>query len=223
MLSVLSQAVVSLTCTTFSIFALAFNACATAGSIAGRMLSDMESFQHHLKPLQGWHGVHNTHPSWAEHTFGVSGPELPSVAIESQPGDFVLFHHSLYHAVYNHSEARRLVQGSWVAYPETPEFKASCFRSGGGIFTARPALAAHKNPDVRQLTMSEEGAAALKAECEAAHRQLPFPDSDINVYPPAVEHRENTGRLQWRAAMNDGRDPMAKLPKGEDQAVAPKL
>ena len=117
-------------------------------------LSDFESFQQHLKPLQGWHGVHNTHPTWAEHTFGVFGPDVPSVAIESEPGDFVLFHHSLYHAVYNHSPDRRLVQGSWVAYPDTPEFKASCFRSGGGIFTARPALAAHSDADIRQLTLS---------------------------------------------------------------------
>lgn len=192
-------------------------------SIPVRVLLDLESFQQHLKALQGWHGVHNTHPSWAEHTFGVSGPELPSVAIESEPGDFVLFHHSLYHAVYNHSEARRLVQGSWVAYPDSPEFKASCFRSGGGIFTARPALAAHTDADVRQLTLSEEGATALKADCEAAHRKLPFPDSDINVYPAAVEHRENAGRLQWRAATNAGTDPMAKLPSARGRATAFKL
>ena len=48
-----------------------------------------------LKRVQGWHGIHTTHPKWAEGTFGVSGPELPSVAIESSVGDFVIFHHSL--------------------------------------------------------------------------------------------------------------------------------
>jgi len=180
-------------------------------------LSDFESFQQHLKPLQGWHGVHNTHPTWAEHTFGVFGPDVPSVAIESEPGDFVLFHHSLYHAVYNHSPDRRLVQGSWVAYPDTPEFKASCFRSGGGIFTARPALAAHSDADIRQLTLSEAEAAALKEECEAAHLGTPFPDSDINVYPPANEHRESAGTLQWRAAGNGGQDPMAAMPTEEEE------
>ena len=57
--------------------------------------SHTPEYQQHLKRLQGWHGIHTTHPQWAEGTFGVTGPELPSVAIESSVGDFVIFHHSL--------------------------------------------------------------------------------------------------------------------------------
>lgn len=170
---------------------------------------DLAEFQQQLKPLQGWHGVHNTHPSWKKNTFGVWGPELPSVAIESEPGDFVLFHHSLYHAVYNHDAGRRLVQGSWSAYPDSPEFQASAFRSGGGIFTPRAALAAHGDIAVQQLTLSQDDAVALKAKCEAAHLATTFPDSDINVYPPAQDHRARKGELQWRAKVNGGVDPMA--------------
>ena len=57
--------------------------------------SHTPEYQQQLKRVQGWHGIHTTHPRWAEGTFGVSGPELPSVAIESSVGDFVIFHHSL--------------------------------------------------------------------------------------------------------------------------------
>jgi hypothetical protein len=110
--------------------------------------------------------------------------------------------------VYNHDPGRRLVQGSWVAYPESPEFKASAFRSGGGIFTSRAALAAHSDRAVQQLTLSPEDAAALKAECEAAHLATAFPDSDINVYAAAQDHRKRKGEFQWRAKVNSGVDPM---------------
>ena len=57
--------------------------------------SHTPEYQQQLKRVQGWHGIHTTHPLWAEGTFGVTGPELPSVAIESSVGDFVIFHHSL--------------------------------------------------------------------------------------------------------------------------------
>ena len=57
--------------------------------------SHTPEYQQQLKRVQGWHGIHTTHPLWAQGTFGVSGPELPSVAIESSVGDFVIFHHSL--------------------------------------------------------------------------------------------------------------------------------
>ena len=43
-----------------------------------------------------------------EDNFGVSGREIPSIALESQPGDVVIFNHNLFHAAYGGSNKRRM-------------------------------------------------------------------------------------------------------------------
>ena len=69
------------------------------GSLRVLPASHTYDYQAQLKRLQGHHGVHTYHPAWAAGTFGTSGAELPSTAIEAVVGDVLFFHHSLYHAV----------------------------------------------------------------------------------------------------------------------------
>ena len=50
---------------------------------------------------------------------------MPSVSVEATVGDIVLFHHSMYHAVFNHAMDRRLLAYWFVGYPDTEERFAS--------------------------------------------------------------------------------------------------
>ena len=43
-----------------------------------------------------------------EQNFGVTGSQVPSVALESQPGDVVVFNHNLHHAAFGGSSRRRM-------------------------------------------------------------------------------------------------------------------
>lgn len=43
-----------------------------------------------------------------EENFGIAGRDVPSVALESTPGDVVVFNHNLHHAAYGGSNRRRM-------------------------------------------------------------------------------------------------------------------
>ena len=43
-----------------------------------------------------------------EEAFGVSGPEVPAVALETQPGDLIMFNQDLKHASYGGGTRRRM-------------------------------------------------------------------------------------------------------------------
>ena len=85
--------------------------------------------QEQLKPLIAWNHYKTYQPEYAERTFGVRGQDLPSVAIEAELGDLVFFHHSMYHAVFNHQPDRRLLAYWFVGYPDTPQRLASLWRN----------------------------------------------------------------------------------------------
>ena len=53
--------------------------------------------------LAGLRGVNQP-----EKNFGIPGSQIPSVALESQPGDVVIFNHNLHHAAYGGSSRRRM-------------------------------------------------------------------------------------------------------------------
>jgi hypothetical protein len=163
--------------------------------------SHHEEFQRQLRPLQatgqdfpGYDGF------WKEtNYFDVRARDVPSVAVESKLGDFVLFHQSLFHYVYNHAPGRRVIQISWAAYPDTPERLASCWRNAQWPFSARQSnrLGAHPNPAVRAMCLAPAEVPAMRAAAEQAHLSCVYPDVDINMYASAVEHRERTGVSSW--------------------------
>ena len=163
--------------------------------------SHRPEYQEQLKPLMGWH---------AEHTFGVKGVDMPSVAVEATVGDIVFFHHSMYHAVFNHAPDRRLLAYWFVGYPDSDTRLASLWRNdvtftagwrrNGDAWRRKPSpLLEHANPTVRALAEPPEVWERWRARGQAAHRALPFPDAEISVYQPAAEHRKRTGMKPWRS------------------------
>ena len=51
--------------------------------------------------------------------FGVPGEDLPCHPLESEPGDVVLFNHSLFHSVYGGWDGRRIIALKFAAKPNT--------------------------------------------------------------------------------------------------------
>ena len=169
--------------------------------------------QEQLKPLIAWNHYKTYQPEYAERTFGVRGQDLPSVAIEAQLGDLVFFHHSMYHAVFNHQPDRRLLAYWFVGYPDTPQRLASLWRNdvtftaswrrNGEKWRDPPGMATsvlldHPNPQVRSLMEPAEVWERWRAEGEDAHRTLAFPDAEISMYQPGEEHRNRTGMQHYR-------------------------
>ena len=102
------------------------------------------------------------------------GPELPAVAVESAVGDLVLFHHSLYHGVYNHGWGRRVIQGSFASFPVGTAHFASYARNGGLPSPGRSRLVeVSAAGEVAARALSAAECAALKAASEEAHEVCP--------------------------------------------------
>ena len=51
--------------------------------------------------------------------FGAPGEDLPCFPLESEPGDVVLFNHSLFHSVYGGWDGRRILAFKFAAQPTT--------------------------------------------------------------------------------------------------------
>ena len=65
----------------------------TASTGALRLLpgSHRASFHERLLCMDQAHGVHTSDPRWQAATFGLPGEQLPGFAIESNPGDVIMF------------------------------------------------------------------------------------------------------------------------------------
>ena len=134
---------------------------------------------------------------------------VPSVAVESQLGDFILFHQSLFHYVYNHAPGRRVIQCSWAGYPDTPDRLASCWRNAWWPFSPRQhaRFGDHPNPSVRAMCLAPAEAVEMREAAEAANLSTAFPDVDINGTTWAIEHRERTGVRSWMDNWLSARNP----------------
>ncbi len=61
-------------------------------------------------------------PNQSEELFGLSPRDFPgSLALESDPGDVVIFNHDLYHASFGGSERRRMFTMNCTRHASTPE------------------------------------------------------------------------------------------------------
>ena len=92
--------------------------------------------------------------------FDVAGPDLPCVAVESQPGDVVIFHQSLWHAVFNGWPGRRYIALKYAAEPTTDKHLASLTHYASEMFEPSESLLNSDRPRIRGLVdrLSEFGA-----------------------------------------------------------------
>ena len=78
-----------------------------------------------LQDFQGDHVGEN--PTF----FGLHGSQIPSYALESEPGDLVIFSQSLFHGVYGKQPGRRYLAFKFAARPTTDQHLASLRRFSG--------------------------------------------------------------------------------------------
>lgn len=107
------------------------------------------------------------------------GKDVPSVALETKPGDLAVFHHNLKHASYGGSKRRRMFTMNLCQYPHTPEQIAEssaemqhygsqgCEKVHSEIMlkTASPARMKHLQPmhDIHGALLIEESRKAREA------------------------------------------------------------
>ena len=82
----------------------------------------------HLRPFCDMlHPLNDQKNGTCRDLFGVDGDELPCVALESEPGDLVMFNHYLFHGVYHKQPKRRYIALKYAEKPTRPEqVKALC-------------------------------------------------------------------------------------------------
>ena len=107
--------------------------------------SQRRPFSDHLQVLKGSH---------SELPFGVSGTEMPSVALECQPGDVIVFTESVFHGAFGGESGRHQHAISFMAPPVTEEQEAWLRRLYDGLeFALHPAetFVNSDRPRIRRL------------------------------------------------------------------------
>ena len=81
-----------------------------------------------LRVIPGSQRMDGDNANWAarqarhsQELWGIAGKDVPSVALESQPGDVVMFNHNLMHASFGGSGWRRMFTMNLCAHCDTPE------------------------------------------------------------------------------------------------------
>ena len=83
--------------------------------------------------------------------FGLAGSDVPCYAVETDPGDVVLFTQNLFHGVYGKTGARRYIALKFAARPTEDEHLASLQRWSSYAFQPHEALANSDNPRLQQM------------------------------------------------------------------------
>ena len=83
--------------------------------------------------------------------FGLPGPEMPSVPLESEPGDAILFNQSIWHAIFNGWAGRRYIALKFAAKPVTDVHLASLRYYGGDMFSPHPSWLHSKSARIRGM------------------------------------------------------------------------
>ena len=120
----------------------------------------------HRQPLHEAIEPDNRHQHGATvKPFDVPGPDMPCVAIESQPGDVVFFHQSLWHSVFNGWPGRRYMALKYAAKPVSDKQFASLAHYGQEIFSPSASLLNSNRPRIRGLVdrLAEYGARDVPA------------------------------------------------------------
>lgn len=109
---------------------------------------------HHLDFYRSLHPLNELHvrvDDGALDHYGVVGEELPCVALETRPGDLIIFDHYLYHAVYQKQEGRRYIALKFAAWPTTAEHDKALERHGQDPSTVKDQFRHSKRPRIAAM------------------------------------------------------------------------
>ena len=120
--------------------------------------SHRSPFHEELTPFQQRHGHED--PAF----FGGRGSDVPCHAVETDPGDAVIFNQSLYHAVYGKAGRRRYIALKYATRPTTDAHLASIMQYSQDALTPHERVVQSENPRLRSLIKGIDG---LRARGEA--------------------------------------------------------
>ena len=83
--------------------------------------------------------------------FGLSGEDVPCHAVETDPGDAVVFTQSLFHGVYGKTGRRRYIALKFAARPTADEHLASLYKWSKYAFQPNPAFVGSDNQRIQGL------------------------------------------------------------------------
>lgn len=116
---------------------------------------------HKLPLYKELDGLNQQQDDTCQQLFGVVGQELPAFAIETVPGDVVIFNHYLYHGVYRGDGARRYIAMKFVSRPTKATHFASLRHFSPYVFEPEPVFV---HSDQARLRAMVAGLAQLKQE-----------------------------------------------------------
>ena len=121
--------------------------------------------------------AHNINPRESKERFGVEPRDFPgSIALETEPGDFVIFNHDLYHASFGGGTRRRMFTMNntrygtseadlKLVYEYVSHHTPGAYKQNSGAGMYRPAM----------LDTADEARMIHLSQCVAIHDEL-FPD-----------------------------------------------
>jgi ectoine hydroxylase-related dioxygenase (phytanoyl-CoA dioxygenase family) len=83
--------------------------------------------------------------------FAVEGKDLPCMALESKPGDVILFNHCIWHSAYGGGKDRRYVAMKFAAKPSRKDQLISLKKYTPKVFEPHDAFLAHENRKIREM------------------------------------------------------------------------
>ncbi len=107
--------------------------------------SHRDPFHQALMPLQ------DAHHGGDSLCFGVEGTRIPACAVETEPGDIVIFNQWLYHAVYGKAGKRRVIVFKFGPRPYTEEHLAMLRDGAPFVFQPHASFCNSKRPRIRRL------------------------------------------------------------------------
>ena len=107
--------------------------------------------------------------------FEVPGPNMPSVSLESNPGDAIFFSQSIWHAIFNGWAGRRYIALKFAARPQTENHLASLRHYAGNIFDPYPGWLASDDARIKSMVGELPAFGAKKV-----HKFVEFRDDSPN-------------------------------------------
>ncbi len=100
-------------------------------------------------------------PSTSDELYGVGAADLPCAAIETRPGDLVVFNQYLFHGVFKKQPDRRYLALKFIERPSTAEQVRACRSHGQGVARLPSEFRDNPRPRIRAMVDRLQAADAL--------------------------------------------------------------